>query len=150
RRERAMLALESVGLSHRLRHKPKEMSGGEQQRVAIARALVRNPAVLFADEPTGALDSKTGEAVVKLLADIAGKGTAVVVVTHDLAIAGQFARQIQIKDGVASENGYELSAPPPDIVEFSAPQSEIVMPPPNPKIIGRIALKGQLGAISEL
>ncbi|MCL2594847.1 MAG: ABC transporter ATP-binding protein [Promicromonosporaceae bacterium] len=103
RRERAVTALESVGLGHRLDHRPKQMSGGEQQRVAIARALVRNPDVLFADEPTGALDSATGENVIELLTEIAGRGTALVIVTHDSFIADQFARRIQIRDGVAIE-----------------------------------------------
>ena len=101
--ELAVTSLESVGLGHRLQHKPKSMSGGEQQRVAIARALVRDPAVLFADEPTGALDSATGELVVQLLAEIAQRGTAIVIVTHDNALASQFIRRIRIHDGVATE-----------------------------------------------
>lgn len=99
RRERAITALEAVGLGHRLRNRPGELSGGEQQRVAIARALVREPAVLFADEPTGALDSATGEAIITLLARIAGTGTAVVMVTHDTGLAERFPRRIRLKDG---------------------------------------------------
>ena len=120
RRQRAEQALERVGLGHRLTHRPKEMSGGEQQRVSIARALVRNPKVLFADEPTGALDTKNGELVTALLAETAGAGTpphssasrkcgdpgtAVVVVTHDLEVANHFRRRITIRDGAATLGG---------------------------------------------
>ncbi len=103
RRRRAVEALAAVGLEHRLDHHPGELSGGEQQRVAIARALVREPGILFADEPTGALDSATGDGVVGLLAGIAERGTAVVVVTHDEQIAARFARRIRLRDGVVSE-----------------------------------------------
>lgn len=99
RRERAVAALEAVGLGHRLRNRPGELSGGEQQRVAIARALVRDPAVLFADEPTGALDSTTGEAIISLLGEIAETGTAVVMVTHDTGVADRFPRRIRLRDG---------------------------------------------------
>lgn len=109
RRARAVAALESVGLGHRLRNRPGELSGGEQQRVAIARALIREPAVLFADEPTGALDSATGEAIVALLTEISRAGTAVVMVTHDAGLADQFTRRIRLKDGRVVER--EASSP---------------------------------------
>ncbi len=99
RHDRAVTALEAVGLGQRLRNRPGELSGGEQQRVAIARAIVRDPAVLFADEPTGALDSATGEAIVALLTKIADLGTAVVMVTHEAALAQRFTRRIRLKDG---------------------------------------------------
>ncbi|GAB2474865.1 ABC transporter ATP-binding protein [Xylanimonas ulmi] len=102
RRARAAAALDAVGLGPRLRHRPGQLSGGEQQRVAIARALVRAPGVLLADEPTGALDSATGAAIVTLLADVAARGTAVVVVTHDQDIAARFARRVHLRDGVAT------------------------------------------------
>lgn len=104
RRRRAEDALDAVGLAHRLGHRPGELSGGEQQRVAIARALVREPGILFADEPTGALDTATGDGVVELLAGIAGRGTAVVTVTHDEQVAARFARRIRLRDGVATEH----------------------------------------------
>lgn len=96
---RAVTALEAVGLGHRLHNRPGELSGGEQQRVAIARAIVRDPAVLMADEPTGSLDSTTSEAIIALLTDIADRGTAVVMVTHDATLAHRFTRRIRLKDG---------------------------------------------------
>lgn len=99
RRARARTALDRVGLGHRLDHRPGQLSGGEQQRVAIARALVGDPRVLFADEPTGALDQRSGRAVVGLLRDIAASGTAVVLITHDRELAAGLPRRIAILDG---------------------------------------------------
>lgn len=99
-RAESILAL--VGLKDRLTHKPGELSGGEQQRVAVARALVLEPKVLLADEPTGNLDAKTGQAVFDLLGELNEiKGVTLIVVTHNLALAGLLARQIQLVDGKA-------------------------------------------------
>jgi putative ABC transport system ATP-binding protein len=99
RRERAEVALEHVGLAGRLRHRPHELSGGEKQRVAIARALAREPALLLADEPTGALDTRTGASVMELLFSLHEGGTGIVVITHDPAIAAQCGRQVSMRDG---------------------------------------------------
>jgi putative ABC transport system ATP-binding protein len=96
---RAEEVLNKVGLSDRLSHKPTELSGGEQQRVAIARALVNSPSILFADEPTGNLDSKTGSEVLEIFKELNEKGQTIVVITHERDIAKQSHRTITIKDG---------------------------------------------------
>jgi putative ABC transport system ATP-binding protein len=99
RRHRAKAALEQVGLGHRLDHRPHQMSGGEKQRTAIARALARKPMLLLADEPTGALDSVSGQGVLNLLLDLHAQGTAIVVITHDRDLAARFDRQAVMRDG---------------------------------------------------
>lgn len=99
RRERAEAALQQVGLGHRLDHRPHQMSGGEKQRTAIARALARRPVLLLADEPTGALDSASGEGVVQLLLGLHREGTAIVVITHERDLAARFDRQASMRDG---------------------------------------------------
>ena len=105
RRARAAEMLDRVGLAHRLGHRPNQMSGGEQQRVAIARALVTGPSVLLADEPTGNLDTTTGQSVLALLESLNAEGVAVVLVTHDREVAARAGRQIVMRDGVIVQPG---------------------------------------------
>jgi putative ABC transport system ATP-binding protein len=100
RRIRAREALERVGLGHRLDFNTEKLSGGERQRVAIARALVGEPSVVLADEPTGNLDSRSGDALVELLHQLNDDGSTIVVITHDHEIAGRFGRQVAIRDGL--------------------------------------------------
>ncbi len=117
RRDRAVRALTQVGMGHRLDHRPNQLSGGEQQRVAIARALVGEPQVLLADEPTGNLDSRTGEEVMALLERLnAEQGVAVVLVTHDRDVAARARRQVRVRDGRIEESaadGPDLARPAP-------------------------------------
>lgn len=105
RRERAEAMLERVGLKDRMLHRPSELSGGQKQRVAIARALVNDPAILLADEPTGALDSVTGHEVMDLFHALNEEGHTIVFVTHDASLASECGRIIPIKDGRVADDG---------------------------------------------
>ena len=104
REERAAQALTDVGLGDRIQHKPNELSGGQRQRVAIARALVNNPSIILADEPTGNLDSRTGEEIMALLEDLYRRGHTIILVTHERDIAAHARRTIHLRDGVVESD----------------------------------------------
>ena len=99
RRELAKVALERVGLGERITHRPQQLSGGEKQRVAIARAIAKRPTIILADEPTGNLDSKSGQSVLELLHELASDGATLALITHDDHVAETFPRRLQMRDG---------------------------------------------------
>jgi putative ABC transport system ATP-binding protein len=119
RAERSMEVLKLVGLENRSKHRPSQLSGGQQQRVAIARALVNRPKIVFADEPTGNLDSHTGEAILELFRKLSREGHTIILVTHDPEIAAVTPRRIEIRDGKVAKNidarlaGLDRQAPAP-------------------------------------
>ncbi|KAF0152870.1 MAG: ABC transporter related protein [Ignavibacteria bacterium] len=106
RKERSKEALDHVGLSDRMHHKPNELSGGQRQRVAIARALVTKPSIILADEPTGNLDTKTGEDIMALFNEISGQGNTIILVTHEEYIAEHAERILRIRDGLIEKDEY--------------------------------------------
>jgi len=116
RREQALKALANVGLADRIHHRPNEMSGGQRQRVAIARALVNNPSILLADEPTGNLDSKTGQEIMSLFEELANRGNTIIVVTHEEEIAQHARRIVRIRDGLIASDEVVREKPSPALV----------------------------------
>ena len=113
RRARAMKLAEKVGLAERVHHRPMELSGGQQQRVCIARALVNDPLIVLADEPTGALDTKTGQQILALFDELVAGGRTIILVTHDPSVARRCSRVIQLQDGAVVRDGHPSQMPEP-------------------------------------
>jgi putative ABC transport system ATP-binding protein len=109
RAERATQVLVDVGLADRIHHKPNELSGGQRQRVAVARALVNQPSIILADEPTGNLDSKTGEEIMALFEDLYQRGNTIILVTHERDIAAHARRAVHLRDGLIESDGVDMS-----------------------------------------
>jgi putative ABC transport system ATP-binding protein len=133
RRRRAMASLEAVDMANRARHRPSQLSGGQQQRAAIARALVNNPRIVFADEPTGNLDSHTGDAILALFRRLSQEGRTIVLVTHDPEIAAVTPRRIEIRDGkIAEKLDLTLAGLDREMPETAQPVSQGVGATPAP------------------
>jgi putative ABC transport system ATP-binding protein len=111
RRQQARELMERVGLGRRLAHQPAQLSGGERQRVAIARALLGRPAIVYADEPTGNLDSHSGAEIISLLQELNREGTTIVVITHERSVAGAMTRQVTMRVGLIASDNHEAGAP---------------------------------------
>lgn len=127
RNQRAIAALEAVGLGDRLHHKPDELSGGQQQRVAIARSLVTNPNIILADEPTGALDTQTGAEVMDIFENLNRQGITIVMVTHEPEVAKRAHRIVWIRDGLIADDGHKTPSTPIAISTTGyLPSSEVV------------------------
>lgn len=110
REEKALELMKSVGIEDRARHKPSELSGGQQQRVSICRALINNPDIILADEPTGALDSKSGLEIMKIFTDLKARGKTIIMVTHTSEVAKYADRIIYMRDGMVVDNNYKLQS----------------------------------------
>ncbi len=127
RREKAVAALEAVGLANRMHHRPNELSGGQRQRVAIARALVGTPSLLLADEPTGNLDSATGEEIIRLFGELNKRGHTILLVTHEPRLAARCPRAIRLSDGRVVADG-----PGAEVAALGVPQAPPHTPAPAP------------------